>query len=158
MPIGLQVGDGKDTKGDALWEAVANGEPGRPLGRELEIADLLSFIRKEGIRNIVWLTADVHYCAAHHYSPDRAAFKDFDPFWEFVAGPLHAGAFGPAKTDATFGLDVVFQKAPGMQNEPPTDQNQFFGQVDIDGQSRAMTVRLKDRRNNAVYSQTLTPV
>jgi phosphodiesterase/alkaline phosphatase D-like protein len=69
-------------------------------GRELEIADLLAFIRREGIRNIVWLTADVHYCAAHHYSPERAAFKEFDPFWEFVAGPLHAGAFGPGKTDA----------------------------------------------------------
>ncbi len=158
MPIGLQVGDGKDAKGDALWEAVANGEPGGPLGRELEIADLLAFIRREGIRNIVWLTADVHYCAAHHYSPDRAAFKDFDSFWEFVAGPLHAGAFGPGKPDGTFGLDVVFQKAPDAQNQPPTDQNQFFGQVDIDGQSRSMTVRLKDRTNNAVYSRTLNPV
>jgi len=158
MPIGLQVGDGKDAKGDALWEAVANGEPGGPLGRELEIADLLAFIRREGIRNIVWLTADVHYCAAHHYSPDRAAFKDFDSFWEFVASPLHAGAFGPGKPDGTFGLDVVFQKAPDAQNQPPTDQNQFFGQVDIDGQSRSMTVRLKDRTNNAVYSRTLNPV
>jgi len=158
MPIGLQVGDGKNVNGEALWEAAANGEPGRPLGRELEIADLLSFIRREGIRNIVWLTADVHYCAAHHYSPERAAFKDFEPFWEFVAGPLHADAFGPNIPDATFGLDVVFQKAPDTQNQPPTDQNQFFGQVDIDGRSRSMTVQLKDRTNASVYSRTLNAV
>ena len=46
-------------------------------------------------RNIVWLTADVHYCAAHYYDPSKAQFQDFDPFWEFVAGPLHAGSFGP---------------------------------------------------------------
>jgi alkaline phosphatase D len=158
MPIGLQVGDGRNPNGDALWEAVANGAPGRPLGRELEIANLLAFIREEGIRNIVWLTADVHYCAAHHYSPDRAAFKNFDPFWEFVAGPLHAGAFGPNNPDPTFGLDVVFQKAPDTQNQPPSDENQFFGQVDIEGQSGVMTVRLRDRSATTVYSQTLYPV
>ena len=44
---------------------------------------------------IVFLTADVHYTAAHHYDPARAAVADFTPFWEFVSGPLNAGAFGP---------------------------------------------------------------
>lgn len=42
------------------------------------------------IVNTVWLTADVHYAAAHYYNPDRAQFGELDPFWEFVAGPLHA--------------------------------------------------------------------
>jgi alkaline phosphatase D len=157
MPIGLQVGDGKDVQGAALWEAVANGESGGPLGREIEIADLLAFIRRERIRNVVWLTADVHYCAAHHYSPHRAAFTDFDPFWEFVAGPLHSGAFGPSNPDGTFGLDVVFQSAPSVQNEPPSDGNQFFGQVDIDGQTGSLTVQLKDRGNRTVFSHRLDP-
>ncbi len=155
MPIGLQVGDGKGTDGSAWWEAVANGDAGAPLGREQEIADLLSFIKRERIRNVVWLTADVHYCAAHHYSPDRAAFKDFEPFWEFVSGPLHAGGFGPNKPDATFGLDVVFEKAPKIVNEPPTDANQFFGQVDIDAASKAMTVALKDRSGATVFEKRL---
>ena len=49
-------------------EAVAQGD-GPPLGRELEIADLLVFIKHAGIRNMVWITADVHYTAAHHYDP-----------------------------------------------------------------------------------------
>ena len=44
---------------------------------------------------MVWITGDVHYAAAHHYHPERARFTDFDPFWEFVAGPPHAGTFGP---------------------------------------------------------------
>ena len=51
------------------------GQPRRPLGRELEIAELLSFAKRHGIKNMVWLTADVHYTAAHHYSPDRAAYQ-----------------------------------------------------------------------------------
>jgi len=29
---------------------------------------------------MVWFTADVHYCAAHYYDPDKAQFKNFDRF------------------------------------------------------------------------------
>src|SRR5262249_5308210 len=67
--------------------------PCAALGRELEIAGLLSAIR--GVENLVWVTADVHYCAAHFYDPAMAKFQDFDPFWGFVAGPIHTGTFGP---------------------------------------------------------------
>ncbi|WP_292443296.1 alkaline phosphatase D family protein [Methylibium sp.] len=63
------------------------------------------------MRNVVWVTADVHYCAAHHYDPARAQFQDFEPFWEFVAGPLNAGSFGPGTLDNTFGRQAVFYKA-----------------------------------------------
>jgi hypothetical protein len=52
--------------------------------------------------------------------PSRAQFQDFDPFWEFVAGPLHAGSFGPNLLDNTFGPQVVFQKAPPVANTPPS--------------------------------------
>ena len=61
---------------------------------------------------MVWVTADIHYCAAHHYHPTRAKFTEFDPFWEFVAGPLNAGTFGPNKMDATFGPEVKFTGIP----------------------------------------------
>ena len=61
----------------------------------------------------MWLTADVHYAAAHYYNPDKAQFQEFDPFWEFVSGPLHAGTFGPNELDNTFGPEVKFIKAPG---------------------------------------------
>ena len=117
MPLGLTVTDGP------LFEAVANGDAGPPLGRELEIAGLLKFIRDQRIRNVVFVTGDVHYCAAHHYDPARAAFTDFHPFWEFVAGPAHAGTFGPARLDKTFGPEVRFLGIPaGMKpNRPPSE-------------------------------------
>jgi alkaline phosphatase D len=56
---------------------------------------MLRFIKTAGITNTVWLTADVHYAAAHYCNPDKAQFQGFEPFWEFVSGPLHAGTFGP---------------------------------------------------------------
>lgn len=153
MPIGLVVGDG-----ETRFEAVANRDGGPAKGRELEIADLLRFIKAAQITNTVWLTADVHYTAAHFYDPNRAAMQDFEPFWEFVSGPLHAGSFGPNDLDMTFGPEVRFVKAPTPEqgaNLPPSAGLQFFGLVDIDGASEAMTVRLMDRDDSELWSVTL---
>ena len=158
MPIGLNVGDGRDAQGRLRWEAVANGD-GPALGRELEIANLLSFIRRERIQNTVWVTADVHYTAAHHYHPNRAQFQDFEPFWEFVSGPLSSGSFGPNTLDNTFGPEVRYVKAPapGQVNLPPSAGLQFFGDVMIDGRSRGLTVHLRDLTGASLWSTTLAP-
>ena len=152
MPIGLVVRDSP-----SFYEAVANGDGGPPLGRELEIAELLRFIRARQIRNVVWVTGDVHYCAAHHYHPSRAKFTDFDPFWEFVAGPLHAGTFGPGTLDATFGPEVRFTGIPpGMKgNRPPSDGFQFFGTLRVDARTRALTAKLHDLAGRTLYSVEL---
>jgi alkaline phosphatase D len=155
MPIGLNVGDGKDAQGRDQWEAIANNNGDGPLGRELEIADLLRFIKRKEICNVVWLTADVHYCAAHYYDPNQAKFQDFDPFWEFVAGPLNAGTFGPNGTDPTFGPQVIFSKLPSAPNLPPSAGLQFFGQVDIDSRSKDMVVALKDIDGTELFTQRL---
>jgi alkaline phosphatase D len=58
------------------------------------------------------VTADVHYPAAFRYAPDRAKFTNFDPFWEFVAGPINAGTFGPGQMDLTFGPETKFVGIP----------------------------------------------
>lgn len=156
MPISLIVYDDAPNKRGS--EAVAQGD-GPARGRELEIADLLRFIKTSGIVNTVWLTADVHYAAAHFYDPNKAQFQDFDPFWEFVSGPLHAGTFGPAALDNTFGPEVRFVKAPGAnrQNLPPTEGMQFFGHVHIEGTSGQMTVSLRDRADALLWSTKLDP-
>ena len=157
MPISLHVADGQDAQGRDKWEAIANGDDGMPLGREIEIARLLAEIKRAGIHNVVWLTADVHYTAAHYFDPARAKFSDFAPFWEFVSGPLNSGSFGPNKVDGTFGMQVMYQKAPQEQNTAPTAGMQFFGQVDIDAKSKAMTVTLKDLTGASLYAKTLSP-
>jgi alkaline phosphatase D len=154
LPIGLVVGDGRDR-----FEAVANGDPGPPLGREHEIARLLRFIRDRRVQNVVWITGDVHYAAAHHYDPARARFTEFTPFWEFVAGPLHAGTFGPNPLDPTFGPEVRFLGIPpGMKpNRPPSEGFQFFGRLVVDGATRALRARLHNRAGTEIFATTLQP-
>ncbi|MGP0224896.1 alkaline phosphatase D family protein [Paenarthrobacter sp. NCHU4564] len=152
LPLGIIVPDGAVNQ-----ESLANRDPGAPLGRELEIAAVLSAFKKSGVKNIVWLTADVHYCAAHHYSPERASFTDFDPFWEFVAGPINAGSFGPNDMDGTFGPEVVFSRAGRFPGESPRDgENQYFGHVDLSDDG-TFTVSLRNANGTVIFTKVLTP-
>jgi alkaline phosphatase D len=150
LPLGLVVPDGAVNQ-----EGLAQGDPGGPLGREGELARILSFLKRHRIRNHVWLTADVHYTAAHHYAPERATYQDFDPFWEFVSGPLNAGAFGPNVLDGTFGPRAVYNEAPKLQNTSPAQGFQFFGEVAIDAGSGELTVRLRGVDGSVRFQTTL---
>jgi len=158
LPIGLVVPD-YPRGGGPTYEAWANADGGAPLGREMELARLLSFMKRERIRNTIWVTADVHYAAAHHYAPERASFTDFDPFWEIVAGPMHAGTFGPNALDGTFGPDVRFSSiAGGIQpNRPPSDGLQFFGTLDVDPATRALTAALHNVAGERLWQIELRP-
>ncbi|MFH9226200.1 alkaline phosphatase D family protein [Streptomyces lydicus] len=152
MPLGLVVAAGKTD-----FEAVAQGDPGAPLGRELQIAELLRHIKHARITGTVWLTTDVHYTSAQHYAPERAAFKDFAPFWEFVSGPLNAGGFQAVKLDGTFGPEQAFIKAPDRANTSPAESPQYFGEIDIDGGSGELTVRLRQEGGEVLFSKVLQP-
>ncbi len=159
MPISLVVADLNPDVPKGTYEAWANGDHGAPLGRELELASLLSFIKNNAIKNVVWVTADVHYAQAAYYDPGRAQFTDFTPFWEFVAGPIDAGTFGPNEIDRTFGPDVKYVSVPaGMkQNRPPTEGKQYFGLARIDGATEVMTVTLHDLAGKVLYRVDLQP-
>ena len=158
MPLGIIVADGVDSQKRPRYENSSNGD-GPPAGRELEIARLLSFMRKNRVLNVVWLTADVHYTAAHFYDPAKAQFTDFDPFWEFVSGPLNAGTFGPNIPDNTFGIQIVYQKVP-VSSDPdrsPMAGLQFFGEVQIESRTRLLTVNLRNLSGTVLFSKTLEP-
>ncbi len=62
---------------------------------------------------------------------------------------------GPNALDNTFGPQLKFQKYPSVANTSPAGGFQFFGQVDIDGDSKDLTVALKDLDGVAVFQQRL---
>jgi alkaline phosphatase D len=150
MPIGLVVGDGKNR-----FDNCANGN-GLALGRELEIAELLRFLKQHHIRNTIWLTADVHYAASHYYDPAQAQFTDFEPFWEFVSGPLHAGSYGPGTLDNTFGPEARFTSRPkGAKVSGPYTNEQYFGTIRIDGKTKVATVTHCNRDGRKLWNVDL---
>ena len=155
MPIGVKVTDW----GTNIADNMANID-GPPLGRELEFVDLLSFIKDNDIDNVHFITADVHYCASHFYDPNKAQYTHFKPFWEFVSGPLHAGTFSSNGMDNTFGPQVVFCGVPDdlEPSSPPSDNYQFFGQIDIDGVTEELHVSHYNRQGIKLWSTKLQPL
>ena len=140
------------------YDKWANGNNGLPLGREMEMAAILSHIKNYRIRNVVWLAADVHYSAATFFDPGRAAFQDFNPFWEFIAGPFHTRPGRVRNQDRTFGPDRRFRTpASEDRNPPPSTGHQYFGHAAINGKSGRLTVTFRDLSNRILYSQSITP-
>jgi alkaline phosphatase D len=138
------------------FDGMAGG-PGDPLGREHELDDLLRFLKAHDLHNVVFLSGDLHLAAAVHHHPDRATMQQFLPFWEFVAGPLHAGAYGPAMPDPTFGPEVRYERgAPdGQLGIGPWSDRQFFGEVSVSGASGALSVRLFDNTGALLHTEAL---
>lgn len=158
IPLSLTVPDLNRDMPKGAVEGLANGLPGPPGGREGELASLLSFLRRQRIRNTVWISADVHYAAAIRYDPARAAFADFDPFWEFVAGPINAGTGTLAGNplDPTFGPEVEFKAVPDTIVDPsPRSGLQFFGMGEIDAASRTLAVSLHDLDGRELFRKEL---
>jgi phosphodiesterase/alkaline phosphatase D-like protein len=108
---------------------------------------------------VEYATTDSFTNARRVQGPAALAVSDFNPFWEFVAGPLHAGTFGPNKLDNTFGPQVKFLSIPPdlKPNRPPSDGLQFFGMVNLSSKDEVMTVSLHNLRGEKIYSVALNP-
>jgi phosphodiesterase/alkaline phosphatase D-like protein len=111
-------------------------------------------MQNQAIPNTIWITADLHYTAAHYFDPNHAAFQDFEPFWEFVSGPIHAGTWTSCALDQTFGPQVVFHSAASQEqgdNLAPSFGLQFFGHVAIDGATETLACNTQGcRRSGAM--------
>jgi alkaline phosphatase D len=160
-PLSVMVQDSDALHAQAehpLWDGVSNGDHGVPSGREIELSMLLSAINNANLDNLVFLSGDVHFSTAVHYDPQRAAFTDFKPFWEFVSGPLHAGGFQAKEVDRTFGAQQEFVRASPEPAIPPGATCTAFGKVEIDPSTAVMTVSLCNFEGVTEFTQTLAPL
>lgn len=146
---------GSKSAGDL--DGYGNDDHGEPMGREHELARILSAFKAAGVRNVVFITADVHFTAAHHFSPERAAYPDFDPFWEFIAGPIAASSFGTKEVDRTFGAERRFAKgSQESSRRAPRPDQLFIGYAEIDAAGN-LTVELRDALGEVLWSTDLEP-
>ena len=131
---------------------------GPPLGRELEIAELLRFIKRQRIRNVVWLTADVHYTAAHHYDPSRAQFRTSSR-----SGSSSPARSTPAASARTRSTTPSARRWCSRRRRRPANYSPLGGlPVLRPGRHRGATRDLhgvagRYRRTDAVFSQNLAP-
>lgn len=158
---------------DATWRIVVSSVPlsiptGKPHARdgwadggdgtgfEREGAAILRDMAAAEMKNVVWITTDVHFATAFRYRP----FAESDlVVHEFVAGPLNAGVFPHLALDPTFHPERLFLWGP----QAPTDIDSYaaalqwfnFGLLDIDAAGN-LRMSIVNGRGEEVVHHTLT--
>ena len=148
LPIGLISDD-----------AIALGD-GPPERREHEIADLLSFIKRAGVRNTVWLTADMHYTAAHYYDPNRAIFRTSSRSGNSSPARFTPAPGAPASSTTRSGRKRCSRRAaaPSRAKISRLVSDCSSSAVSIStARSEVMTVTLKDVGNHDLWSVDIEP-
>lgn len=160
----------------AVWKVVISGQPigervhhdfrnrtgqdgpadgsSATAARERELNRVLQ--ATSSVRNVVWLTGDVHHAAAHGYHPDRAIEKSFRPFREYVAGPLHAGVFPAGELDPTFGPERRYVLEVPEPGAGPASGTMSYGRVTLDEEG-AFDVSLRDGLGRELFGERLLP-
>ena len=140
VPISIPTGSNASILGRDGW---ANGNETSNYsyytGFERELTDLLRFVDEHNIKNIVFLTTDVHFPVFFKYNFDLNNDGNITDIYELVSGPLSAsrtisladasrlGAPFP-KLDGTFNPSILYQEGTifnfgyvriegGMENE-----------------------------------------
>lgn len=152
QPLGLVIGSGGRD-----FDGISSGER-EPRGRELELRQILRSLYEEGVHNVVWVSADVHYAAAHHFHPDRAVYRPFLPFWEFIAGPLNAATLRPHRLDPTFGPRRAYLSIPedrSGRGRSPLYGEQYFGLLDVLEEGTQLKVSIYNLAGERLFIQEL---
>jgi len=151
VPLALQTGSPE--KGLDGWSNFDTD-----FGYERELRKLVDSLYDKRVRNVVWLTTDVHFAAGFHYRPIEE-----DPAWEmyeFVSGPLNAQSFPKQTLDTSFNPDRLFFYGPAKVGEPKTwaEAKRWFnyGQVDID-RTGFLTVSIRNVDGGVVRQVKIAP-
>lgn len=150
-------------RSDAVWKLVVSSVPlsvgtGRtirdgwansrnplvPLGDhtgfEHELLEIVQELDAHKVRNLVWLTADVHFPAVLRLAPLPGLV-----FHELIAGPLHAAYGYPRSFDRTLNPTRLYADG-GFDN---------FGEIRLD--ASGLTVRIIDADGRERFGTTLLP-
>jgi alkaline phosphatase D len=138
--VPLSVGTGRrvrDGWANTLNPLVAEGDH---TGFEHELLEIVHALAAGRLRNVVWLTADVHFPAVVRLAPLPGLVMH-----ELIAGPLHARHGFPRWFDRTLNPTPLFAEG-GYDN---------FGEIRAD--RTGLTVRIIDADGRERFATTLPP-
>jgi alkaline phosphatase D len=117
-------------------------------GYETELMELLFFIVRHNIQNVVFLTGDTHWPFAISYDPDQDGVTDF---YEFGSSPMSALVLAPpSQPDPSFNPTVLY-----AEGEFQGDLFNF-GQISVSDEG-VLTFRIYDRAGTIRYELSLEP-
>jgi alkaline phosphatase D len=152
VPISLPTGSARKAARDG-W-----ANHGTPTGYERELGAIFATLAAAGVRNLVFITTDVHFGAVFRYRPfeERPEFQVV----ELATGPLWAGLWRTEVFDETFHPErLLLHAAPKPLEVATLDEARRwfnFGDVAIDAGGR-LVAELVDGYGAAVYALALAP-
>ncbi len=151
VPISIPTG----SDGAAGRDGWADG--GGPTGFERELIGILRSLEASGVRNLVFLSTDVHFASVLRYVPfaDRPDFQ----VEEFITGPLQAGIFPRDELDPSLRPERLFAFPIGI---PPIDSFEGalgvfnFGLIEVDAFG-GLRLRIVNARGETLFGEALSP-
>jgi alkaline phosphatase D len=141
VPISVPTGANASILGRDGWANGNDTNYSSKTGFENELQQLLTFLDDINIKNIVFVTTDVHFPVNILYEIDANDDGDKLIFHELISGPLSAFRFGMPggvplpKLDTTFNPKILYEEG-GIFN---------FGYVEIQKQPEDNLVHLTSR-------------
>ena len=138
--VSLSIPTGRPQARDSWTGATVFGLPMVGAGFATERDAILDVFRKQQVKNLVFLVADVHHAELirHHPTPAWS-------FHEFVAGPLSATTGTPRPLDAGLNPRSIFSRG-GVFN---------FGEIVVE--PAHLTVTLLDEAGAPMFTHTIKP-
>ncbi|MBI3635672.1 MAG: alkaline phosphatase D family protein [Candidatus Rokubacteria bacterium] len=139
--VPLSVPTGRPDARDSWTGVSAFGLPlENATGFAVERDRLLRLLRDRGVKNLVFLAADVHHAELIRHEP----FPEF-AVHEFIAGPLSASVGHPRPLDPALNPRSLFARGDVFN----------FGEITVD--AAGLTVRIVDVDGAVLFTHTIGP-
>jgi alkaline phosphatase D len=138
--VSLSVPTGRPERRDSWTGANVFGLPQDGAGFATERDAILGRFRARGVKNLIFIAADVHHAELIRHHP----YHDWS-FHEFIAGPLSATLGRPRPLDASLNPRSLFAQG-GVLN---------FGEVTVERES--LTVKIVDDGGVQLFTHTIGP-
>jgi alkaline phosphatase D len=138
VPISIPTGKAMARDG---WANGDNVNQNDPTGFEQEFKEISDFIIENSIKNVFFVTTDVHFAEVIKYDANQDGKTDYN---ELISGPIGAVKINPGTLDPTFGPEQLYAEGNFFN----------FGVFRINPATQQATVEIQDEKGKVHFSHT----
>ncbi|MDR6998939.1 glycerophosphodiester phosphodiesterase family protein [Neobacillus niacini] len=136
VPISVPTGKANARDG---WANGNQVNPNDPTGYENEFKKISDFIMEKGIKNVFFVTTDVHFAQVIKYDANHDGKTDYH---ELISGPIGAVKINPGTLDPTFSPESMYAEGNFFN----------FGVFKVDPATNKATVEIRDENGKTHFS------
>lgn len=138
VPISIPTGKANARDGWANANQVNSNDP---TGYENEFKKISDFIIENDIKNVFFVTTDVHFAEVIKYDANQDGTPDYH---ELVSGPIGAVKIKPGTLDPSFGPEILYAEGEFFN----------FGVFRVDPAKKQAIVEIKDENGKSHFTHT----